>query len=65
MSNYDLDNDNPLWVKGWAVYRNSPWRLDGLFPTSEEAQARHRELGDEYTVAFGSRRLASDDFIAD
>lgn len=63
MSNYNLDSDNPLWVKGWGVFRNEPWHLDGLFPTEAEAQERCAQLGGEYEVKFGSRRLASDDFI--
>lgn len=63
MSNYNLDSDNPLWVKGWGVFRNEPWHFDSLFPTEGEAQNRCAQLDSGYEVKFGARRLASDDFI--
>lgn len=62
MNSYNLDSDNPLWVKGWGVVRNEPWHFVGLFPTEVEAQERCAELGNGYEVKFGSRRLATDDF---
>lgn len=63
MTNYELDKDNSLWVKGWGVFRNNPWHFDQLFPTKSEAEARRNQLGQTYVVEFGSRRLATDDFV--
>lgn len=63
MSGFELDGDNPLWVKGWGVYRDSPWHFAGIFSTREEAEQKRDTIGTDYKVAFGSRRLASDDFI--
>jgi hypothetical protein len=63
MPGYDLDNDNPLWVKGWGVYRMSPWHLLGIFPTKEEAERERAAVGQEYAVDFGSRQLGTNNFI--
>ena len=63
MASYKLDDDNQGWVRGWGVLRNSPWHLEGIFPTKEDAEQRRKALGGEYVVAYGSRRLATDDFV--
>jgi hypothetical protein len=63
MAGYPLDSQNEGWIKGWAVYRNSPWHLEGIFLSQKEAEARRNALGGPYTVAYGARRLGSNDFI--
>lgn len=62
---FPLDELNPGWVKGWAVVRNAPWDLAGLFLTKEQADAETGRRGREYVVGFGSRKLGSNDFIFD
>ncbi|CAB3856921.1 hypothetical protein LMG3410_02075 [Achromobacter aegrifaciens] len=62
---YELDEDNPGWVKGWAVLRNDPWDLAGFFPTLEQASAYLKEKGPGYAVRLGSKRLATDDFVGE
>lgn len=60
---YELDEDNPGWVKGWAVLRDAPWDLAGFFPTEDQARAYLQDKGPGYEVRFGSKRLATDDFM--
>ncbi|SIT49259.1 conserved hypothetical protein [Paraburkholderia piptadeniae] len=60
---YALDSDNEGWIVGWAVIRNSPWDLAGMFLTRDEAEGVQRELGSAYEVRHGSRKLGSNDFI--
>jgi hypothetical protein len=60
---YALDSENKGWIVGWAVIRNSPWDLIGMFPTKEEAEAAQSKLGSTYGVRHGSRKLGSNDFI--
>ncbi|MGF6265215.1 hypothetical protein OKW34_000236 [Paraburkholderia youngii] len=60
---YPLDPDNDGWIVGWAVVRNSPWDLAGMFPTKEDAESARSKLGGAYEVRHGSRRLGSNDFI--
>lgn len=62
---FPLDELNPGWVKGWAVVRNAPWDLAGLFLTKEQADVESGRRGREYAVGFGSRKLGSNDFIFD
>ncbi|EJL2202938.1 hypothetical protein NL991_004541, partial [Escherichia coli] len=50
------DKDNKGCVKGWAVVRNSPWHLVGVFATEEDAEMEARKTGDEYEVHYGSHR---------
>ncbi|EAC2149999.1 hypothetical protein DUE02_13440 [Salmonella enterica subsp. enterica] len=57
------DKDNKGCVKGWAVVRNSPWHLVGVFATEEDAETEARKMGDEYEVHYGSHRTGSDDFV--
>lgn len=63
MSHFPLDESNPLWVKGWAVLRSSPWHLHGLYTSRVQADLVKAVLGTDYKVIYGSRRLATDDFI--
>jgi len=60
---YELDEDNPGWVKGWAVLRLAPWDLAGFFPAEGQARACQQDRGPGHEVRFGSKRLATDDFI--
>ncbi|MFX1740052.1 hypothetical protein PXJ20_32600 [Paraburkholderia sp. A1RI_3L] len=60
---YALDPGNNGWIVGWAVIRNSPWDLAGMFPSKEEAEAARSKLGGTYEVRHGSRKLGSNDFI--
>lgn len=60
---YPLDLDNAGHIVGWAVIRNSPWDLAGMFPTQEEAEAELTKRGDSYEVRYGSRKLGSNDFV--
>lgn len=63
MSHYPIDEANPLMVKGWAVLRSDPWHLHGLYPSRVQADLARMILGSGYNVIYGSRRLATDDFI--
>ena len=65
MSAYEINDQNPLWIKGWGVFRSSPWHFDGLFVSEAEAETRRLVLGTDYEVHFGSRRLATSDFIVE
>lgn len=47
VSRYELDEDNPGWVKGWAVVRNTPWDLAGLYPTEAHAREALLDRGPE------------------
>ena len=63
MTAYEIDKDNPDMVLCWGVVREEPWHLDSVYPTRAAAETRQAQLGADYIVKFGSRRLASDDFI--
>ena len=63
MSHFPIDESNPLWVKGWAVLRPSPWLLHGLYPSRVQADLVKAVLGTDHEVVYGSRRLATDDFV--
>jgi hypothetical protein len=63
MAHFPLDENNLLWVKGWGVFRMSPWHFHGLYATRAQADSEHAALGAAYQVSYGSRRLASDEFI--
>ncbi|ELI8130095.1 TPA: hypothetical protein ACPZQN_003874 [Yersinia enterocolitica] len=58
------DPDNAGWVLGWAVVRNSPWHLAGVYATKEVAEMKVLEFGDTYQVRYGAHRLDSDDFVS-
>lgn len=57
------DLENVGWVKGWGVYRNSPWHFVGLYQTEAEAKQVKIDKGGDYQAVFGSHRLGSDDFV--
>jgi len=59
------DPQNPGWVRGFGVFRMSPWHFAGLFQIREQAESVQQQLGENYKVAFGSHRKGSDDFIVD
>lgn len=50
-------------VKGWGVFRQEPWHFVGVFPTKEAAEAKARDMGPGYIVAFGENREGTDDFV--
>lgn len=57
------DPSNQGWVLGWAVFRNSPWELSGMYVDEQEAKRAATDLGDAYQAAYGSHRVGSDDFM--
>lgn len=57
------DPNSPGWVLGYGVYTSGPWHLAGVYGTRREAEAAVSPLGPQYSVAFGSHRPGSDDFI--
>ena len=57
------DPDNAGWVLGWGVYRMSPWDLQGIYQTKEEAQAQAKSSGEGYVANYGSHRVGSTDFV--
>lgn len=65
MPHFPFDDLNPGWIKGWAVFRTSPWDIYGVFPSRVEADVFCTALGSEYEVAYGAHRLATSDFIAE
>ncbi|HBY1580632.1 TPA: hypothetical protein MIQ56_21205 [Klebsiella pneumoniae] len=58
----DLDNEG--WVKGWAVSRNNPWHLVGVYATKDVAETKAESLGTGYEAKYGSHRLGTDDFVS-
>lgn len=62
-TSFPLDETNLGWIKGWAVLRQEPWDLAGIFPTREAATVELTKQGPPYQLAYGSRRLGSNDFI--
>jgi len=61
---FAVDPRNPGWIKGWAVLRTSPWDLVGMYVTETEAREACA-VHPGYEVKFGSRKLGSNDFVAD
>lgn len=57
------DPDNLGRVLGWATFRKEPWHLGGVFATKNEAQRKRDELGQGYSVDFGSHLPGTDDFV--
>lgn len=51
-------------VLGWAVVRDKPWHLVGIYATEDGAKSKRSELNGEYEVRYGSHRLGSDDFMS-
>jgi hypothetical protein len=64
-NNFELDELNPGWIKGWGVIRKSPWDLVGVFLTQDLANIELRARGFEYVVGYGSRQLGANNFIFD
>ncbi len=62
--NLPADPDNAGWVLGWAVVQRAPWHFVDIYATKAVAQAEAESRGDEYTVAYGSHRLGTDDFAS-
>ncbi|STR52717.1 Uncharacterised protein [Klebsiella oxytoca] len=46
----DLDNEG--WVKGWAVIRNNPWHLVGVYATKDVAETKAGSLGPGYEAKY-------------
>jgi hypothetical protein len=57
-----LDNSNPRWRRGWAVFRRKPWHLAGFFKTEAEALQLASTMNSDYQVKFGSNHFDTDDF---
>lgn len=57
------DPDNEGHVLCWAVVRDEPWHLGGVYATEGEAIVNQGVLGPEYRVAFGSHKTGTDDFV--
>jgi hypothetical protein len=53
-----------LTLRGWGVFRASPWHLAGLYYTEAQATAKASQLGTEYQVAYGENRDSMDDFCS-
>lgn len=62
-SAFELDPDNPGWIRGWGVVRMSPWALQGMYVTEAEAIAICAQHPG-FEVKRGSRKLGSNDFVA-
>lgn len=61
---YAPDKPNKNWVKGWGVVRNDPRCLFGFYPTKEQAEEALAQTDGGFAVAYGSKRIGSnDDFI--
>jgi serine protease Do len=58
-----VDANNPAHRLGFAVYRSTPWALECVKPTREDAELVRAKLGADYAVAWGAHRLGSDEFI--
>ncbi|MCZ5447743.1 hypothetical protein O5583_11225 [Escherichia coli] len=48
----------------WAVVRDKPWHLVGIYATEDGAKSKRSELNGEHEVHYGSHRLGSDDFMS-
>ena len=57
------DPDNAGSVLGWAVVRNAPWSLHGVYPSKEEAESEAKTAGEGHLVHYGSHKLGTDDFV--
>ena len=63
MSHYPIYEADPLWIKGWGVFNPSEWHFHGLYPSRAQADIQRAGLGPNYIVKYGTRRMASDDFV--
>ena len=50
-------------VNGWGVVRNAPWHFVGMYPTREAAEAKAREMGNDYVARYGINRSGTNNFI--
>ncbi|TWI52499.1 hypothetical protein IQ22_03269 [Pseudomonas duriflava] len=55
-------NDND-WVKGWGVFRNSPWHFVAMFNSESVADSEAIRLGGDYIVSWGAHKLGTNQFI--
>ncbi|HYP64655.1 MAG TPA: hypothetical protein VEQ16_12235 [Acidocella sp.] len=53
-----------LTIRGWGVFRDSPWHLAGVYYTEAQATAKASQLGNEYKIAYGENRDSTSDFIS-
>ena len=53
-----------LTIRGWGVFRTSPWHLAGVYYTEAQAAAKASQLGEGYNVAYGENRDNTDDFTS-
>lgn len=57
----DTDNNGNLLV--WAVLRQEPWHLAGIFSNKTHAEKFIKAFDDEYSVVFGSNLFGTDNFV--
>ena len=62
MRAFDIDPDFPDRIMGWGVLRVTPWHFVGLFVDAAAARKMRDELGDQYIVRHGTKRVRTDDF---
>lgn len=46
-------------VLGWVVFREAPWRIQGIYSSKERAKEEASQSGDEYQVIYASHWLGS------
>ena len=57
----DTDNNENLLV--WAVLREKPWHLAGIFSHKSQADVYIQSFNDDYFVIFGSNKYGTDNFV--
>jgi serine protease Do len=58
-----IDINNPMWRRGWAVLRTSPWIMAGFFKDNDTAQATAESMGSEYEVKPANNYFGTDNLI--
>ena len=59
-----IDNNNPMWRRGWAVLKREPWDMAGFFKNEGEARKLAESVDSEYRVEYGSNYFGTDDFMS-
>ncbi len=59
-----LDDSNADRRRGWAVVKDRPWTLAGVYPTEAEADVALPAAGAGFAKRFGVWRMGSDDFLS-
>ena len=51
-------------LRGWGVFRPSPYHFVGLYRTKAEAEARAAAMGSsEYLVSYGAQEVGTENFF--